>query len=82
VQDDNLLSEKEIYWIKELETYGSKGYNATKGGDGKILYDYNEVLELYNLGYSSVQIANKIGCERTLVTKVLRTHGIKSRGNS
>ena len=82
VQDDNLLSEKEIYWIKELETYGSKGYNATKGGDGKILYDYNEVLELYNLGYSAVQVANKIGCERTLVTKVLRAHGIKSRGNS
>lgn len=82
VQNDNLLSEKEIYWIKELETYGSKGYNATKGGDGKILYDYNEVLELYNLGYSAVQIANKIGCERTLVTKVLRAHGIKSRGSS
>ena len=82
IKDDSLLSEKEIYWIKELETYGSKGYNATKGGDGKILYDYNEVLELYNLGYSSVQIANKIGCERTLVTKVLRAHGIKSRGNS
>ena len=82
IKDDSLLSEKEIYWIKELETYESKGYNATKGGDGKILYDYNEVLELYNLGYSSVQIANKIGCERTLVTKVLRAHGIKSRGNS
>ena len=82
VQDDDLLSEKEIYWIKELGTYGSKGYNATKGGDGKILYDYNEVLELYNLGYSAVQVANKIGCERTLVTKVLRAHGIKSRGNS
>lgn len=82
VKDNSLLSEKEIHWIKELETYGSKGYNATKGGDGKILYDYNEVLELYNLGYSAVQVANKIGCERTLVTKVLRAHGIKSRGNS
>ena len=24
VEDDSLLSDKEIYWIKELETYGSK----------------------------------------------------------
>lgn len=31
VKDENILSEREVYWIKELETYG---YNATKGGDG------------------------------------------------
>ena len=34
VKDENILSEREVYWIKELETYGSKGYYATKGGDG------------------------------------------------
>ena len=38
VEDDTLLDEKEIYWIQELQTYGSNGYNATKGGDGKVLY--------------------------------------------
>ena len=53
VEDDSLLSDKEIYWIKELDTYGSKGYNASKGGDGTILYDYNEIIELAKLGYSS-----------------------------
>lgn len=26
VKDENILSEREVYWIKELETYGSKGY--------------------------------------------------------
>lgn len=31
VEDENLLSGREVFWIKELETYGSKGYNATKG---------------------------------------------------
>ena len=30
VKDENLLSEREIYWIKELGTYGSNGYNASK----------------------------------------------------
>lgn len=82
IEDNNLLSDKEMYWIQELETYGSKGYNASKGGDGKLLYDHKEIIELYNLGYSAIQIAEKIGCERTLITKVLRANGIKSRGIS
>ena len=82
LEDNNLLSDREIYWIKELNTYGSNGYNASKGGDGITLYDHNEILELYNMGYSSVQISDKIGCERSLIPKVLRAHGIKSRGSS
>jgi group I intron endonuclease len=35
--DDNLLNEREIYWIKELKTYSldnPKGMNMTFGGDG------------------------------------------------
>ena len=44
IEDDNKLSKREIYWINELQTYG--GYNATKGGDGTILYDHNEIVEL------------------------------------
>lgn len=47
VEDEAILSEKEICWIKELETYGSKGYNATKGGDGTIIYNHTEIIELY-----------------------------------
>lgn len=53
VKDENLLSEREIYWVKELGTYGSNGYNASKGGDGTILYDYKEIIQLANLGYTS-----------------------------
>ena len=33
------LEEREQFWINELDTY-KNGYNATRGGDGKILYDY------------------------------------------
>ena len=70
VKDENLLSEREIYWIKELETYGSKGYNASKGGDGTILYDYKEIIQLANLGYTSDQIERKIGCCKSTIYKV------------
>lgn len=36
VEDKNILSEREIFWIKELNTYGSNGYNASKGGMEKF----------------------------------------------
>lgn len=82
VENDDMLSEKEIYWIKELETYGSKGYNATKGGDGSILYNHEEIIELYNLGYNTKQVAQKINCHISTVEKVLKANNIKSRRNS
>lgn len=82
VQDNNLLSEREIYWINEYQTFGRNGYNATKGGDGKCLYDHTEILDLYNLGYSVPQVCSKIGCDSSVVLKVLKANGIKSRGTS
>lgn len=79
VKDENLLSEREIYWIKELETYGSKGYNASKGGDGTILYDYKEIIQLANLGYTSDQIERKVGCCKSTIYKVLKSYNCKLR---
>lgn len=79
IEDETILSEKEIYWIKELQTYGKNGYNASKGGDGTILYDYQEFIDLYNLGYSSQNIANKTGTTIETINTVLRSKGIKPR---
>ena len=82
IEDETTLSEREIFWIKELETYGSKGYNATKGGDGKILYDYKEIIELYNLGYTCKKVAEKIKCSESTIRKILKANKIKIRGGS
>lgn len=82
VKDDNDLEKREIYWIKELGTYGKGGYNATIGGDGKLLYDHNEIIELYRMGYNTSQISQKLNCDTTTITSVLRANGIKSRGRS
>ena len=79
VEDDTLLSDREIYWIQELGTFGSNGYNASKGGDGKILYDYNEIIQLANLGYTAQQIVNKVGCSKDTVYKVSKVHNVKVR---
>ena len=77
--DEMVLSEREIYWIQELETYGVNGYNATKGGDGVQLYDHEELLQLARLGYTISQICQKTGCGKDLLYRVLRAHGVKAR---
>ncbi len=82
VKDDDKLSDREIYWISELNTYGSAGYNATKGGDGKVLYDYNEIIELALLGYKTYQIHEKVGCCYDVIQKVLKAHNIKLRNSN
>jgi hypothetical protein len=79
VEDNNQLDSKEIYWIQELQTYGCTGYNATKRGDGKVLYDHREIIELYQLGYSVAKVSRKIGCDITTVIKVLKANGVALR---
>ena len=37
---------REQYWIDKINTYHD-GYNATYGGDGKLLYDYQEIANKY-----------------------------------
>ena len=79
IEDDSILDKREIFWIKELHTYGKDGYNASKGGDGTILYDYNEFIDLYNLGYSSRHISERTGATVETINKVLKSKGIKPR---
>ena len=38
----DLLSERESYWIEYYKSY-HHGYNATLGGDGRVLYDYQQI---------------------------------------
>ena len=79
VENDDLLSDREVYWIHEIKSYGKFGYNATKGGDGYLLYDHTEIIELYNLGFTCKQVALKIGCCDDTVKKVLKANNIKIR---
>lgn len=79
VENNQDLNDREVYWIQELQTYGHTGYNATKGGDGKIMYDHKEIIELYQLGYSIIKVSKKIGCDITTVSKVLKANGIPLR---
>lgn len=70
------LSSREIYWINKLNTYGSHGYNATLGGDGKILYDYYFIQELIIEGYTSTDISDFLGCCKDVVYLVAKNFNL------
>lgn len=74
------LSEKEIYWIGYYNSY-KNGYNATFGGDGKILYDYELIVQLYRNGLTGKEIANQLACDIDTVRKALLSAGLNPNDN-
>ena len=70
------LSSYEIMFIEKLNTYGHDGYNATRGGDGSILFDYNEIVNLYKQGKSMVEVASIVHCCVDTVSKVVHLYNL------
>lgn len=73
--DINVLEEREQYWIKYYDTY-KNGYNATLGGDGAILYDYDGIIQKYLTLHSIQDVANTFGCHRDTVHDILIANDI------
>ena len=74
-------SNREQYWIGFYHGY-EEGYNATKGGDGKLFFDHQAILEqLYKTPYGK-EVAEQFGCSRDLVYQIAKQNNIqlKSRG--
>ena len=67
--DSIQVDEREIYWIEYYHGY-SYGYNATIGGDGTTLYDYDEIAQLIHDGFTTIEIKEKIGCCADTVRKI------------
>ena len=61
---DELLNEREQYWIKTINSYfkNGYGYNMTLGGDGIHQYSDTQILELWNQGLICEDIANILSC--------------------
>lgn len=74
--DDNLLNERECFWIKELNSYAknNKGYNATYGGEGNSNIDKLEIYELWDSSLSIQEIAEKTGHDRSSIRKILQDY--------
>lgn len=46
LEETQYPEEREIFWIKEFDSYHN-GYNATLGGDGKKYLDYKSIYDTY-----------------------------------
>lgn len=69
------LSKREQYWIQYYNTY-ENGYNATLGGDGKILLDYNEIVRVYLTIHNAKEVSRILKCSVDSVCKALKLNNI------
>ena len=79
--DINKLDEREIYYIEKYNSY-LKGYNSTKGGDGRVInkeYEEKEIVALYNNGYLLKQIGQIYNVSDATISRVLNKLNVKTR---
>lgn len=69
------LDSYEMLFIQKLDTYRN-GYNCTKGGDGSILFDYNQIINLYKEGKSMIEVSTIVHCCRDTVSKVIHMYNL------
>lgn len=79
--DLSILNEREQYWINQLKTY-QDGYNATIGGDGSQLYNYELFIQDYDNGMTGNEIANKYHCDLQTIRKALVKAGRDTNKNA
>lgn len=81
---NDLLSEREQYWIKKYNSYflDGYGYNMTLGGEGATKYSDADILNLWELGFKSCQIAEQLGANVGTISarlKVLKPEEARKR---
>lgn len=69
--EPQLANEREIYWIEQYNTFLGEGYNATRGGEGSLLFDYDEVVKLYREKKMIKAVSEELGIGRDTVSKIL-----------
>lgn len=74
--NDFIVNEREIYWINKLDTY-KNGYNATLGGDGKILYDYQEIVNKYLELKNQKETAKYFNCDVNTIKRACDVYHIQ-----
>ena len=76
LEETENASELEIYYIKKYNSYGRNGYNATKGGDGKRLFDYKVIEDLIIAGLTAREITEELNCGKDTVRNVAKAKQI------
>lgn len=74
--DNNIISQREIYWIEYYNTYKS-GYNATKGGDGKAYINEDEVIKEYLKNKNATITAKQLNISLDGILNILKRNNVK-----
>lgn len=69
------LNNKEIEWISKLNSY-EEGYNCTRGGDGYLQIDYDQILSLWNEGRGAKEISEITSIASSHLTSILHSFDI------
>ena len=77
IEQCNDIENREKYWIEYYDSYNN-GYNATLGGDGKTLINYDLVVEKFKKGMTITEISNELHHDIGQLSKILKTKGITS----
>ena len=75
ITSEAVLNEREKYWIEYYNSYYD-GYNSNLGGEGSSLYSYEDIYELWEEGYTTSQICEKLGCCDATVHTALQRYNI------
>lgn len=75
LEQTNDAENREIFWIKELDTY-KNGYNATLGGDGAKRLDYIQIINNYKELKNAAMVARINNCDVSTVLRILKDNDI------
>lgn len=70
IEETDNPEEREIYWIKQFDSY-KNGYNATLGGDGKKYIDYDLVVDTYLKTKNQKMTANILNIDSHTVHNII-----------
>lgn len=75
--ESNILAEREIFWIDSYGTY-KDGYNATLGGEGKRLFNYELICDYFKENPQTPnQLAEYFHCSIDTIRSALETQNLK-----
>lgn len=81
--DNNLLDEREKYWIKKKNTYIPNGYNCTLGGTGVLKYNEQEVINYYILNKNNASLTAKFfKATEATISSILKRNNIKTSNST
>lgn len=80
--DNELLDERECYWIQQENSLTPNGYNCDLGGKGVNKYNYDEILKYYftEANENASETARKFNCSLQTILKILETKNLEGQG--